>query len=556
MKKLTQDEFIEKATSVHGDKYDYSTVRYTNAITKVLIICKIHGEFFQSPNSHLSGCGCFLCNKIKQSMNIYEFIKKAVKIHGNKYDYSGVQYVNVATKIYVVCRIHGGFYQTPSSHLCGHGCPECGRLQNISKQMHGNKENFIKKSIFMHGERYDYSKVNYVNIKTKVCIICKIHGEFLQDFNNHLKGRGCPVCGKLSRSIKNTLDKNEFITKAVLIHGYKYDYSKVEYISTKDKICVICKIHGDFLQAPCQHLRGSGCPACSKLNASSIIRLTKEEFIMKSKISHGINMYDYSKVEYKDLKTKIYIICKIHGSFYQRPSDHLLGCGCPKCALDKKRLSTEEFIKRAIAIHGKDKYDYSNIKYVDSSTKICFTCKLHGNFYQKPINHLKGYGCPTCTKISITERSTSTKQKFIERAIKIHGEGKYDYSKVKYINNHVKICIICKIHGEFYQKPNNHLSGHGCENCTIISSGEKFIKKWLVSNNVEYKQQQTYSNLRGFNNKKLLKFDFYVPIKNLLVEFDGSSIIDQYNLKVCLKKKLLISLKERNIMMLLKISIV
>ena len=166
------------------------------------------------------------------------------------------------------------------------------------------------------------TKVEYVKAKTKVCIICPIHGEFWQTPCAHLGGKGCEMCARITRSIKKTFNNEIFIEKAKQIHGDKYDYSKVEYINNSTEVCIICKKHGEFSQIPRDHLRGYGCNKCRKSST--------KEFIEQSKKIHG-DKYDYSKVEYKNANVKVKMICPIHGEFWQTPYAHLKGCGCKQC---------------------------------------------------------------------------------------------------------------------------------------------------------------------------------------------------------------------------------
>ena len=248
-----------------------------------------------------------------------EFIAKAREIHGDRYDYSKVEYVNSKTKVCIICPIHGEFWQIPSSHLNGQGCRKCGFLNTIKKRKTTLKE-FITKSKLIHGDKYDYSKVEYKNCGTKVCIICPEHGEFWQSPYNHLNGCQCPKC-----SGKTTTNTMEFIARALEIHGDKYNYSKVEYINSQTKICIICPVHGEFWQTPNNHLRSQGCPKCG----GKIITNT-DEFITRAREVHG-DRYNYSKVNYINSQTKVCIICPEHGEFWQLPSAHLKGCGCPIC---------------------------------------------------------------------------------------------------------------------------------------------------------------------------------------------------------------------------------
>ena len=127
------------------------------------------------------------------------------------------------------------------------------------------REHFIEKAYTVHGNKYDYSKVEYYNCKEKVCIICPEHGEFWQTPDNHLQGRGCPICRYISSSKKNTKNINDFIKKAEEVHNKKYDYSKVEYKNNSTKVCIICPEHGEFWQTPTVHIdKKQGCPKCSK----------------------------------------------------------------------------------------------------------------------------------------------------------------------------------------------------------------------------------------------------------------------------------------------------
>lgn len=317
MRKLTTEEFVKKAKEIHGDRYDYSKVDYKNSYTKVCIICKEdgHGEFYQTANNHLRGQSCPKCLG-RTNLTTVEFIKRAKEVHGDKYDYSKVDYKNTKERVCIICSEHGEFYKFPNGHLQGQGCPKCSRKAKLTN------EEFIKRAKEVHGNKYDYSEVNYKNLKGKVCVICPDHGKFYQISNDHLQGRGCPKCGG---TIK--LTNEEFIKRAKEIHGNKYDYSKVGYKNKSAKICIICKEggHGEFYQVAGSHLQGYGCPVCSG-NA----KLTTEKFIEKAREVHG-DLYDYSKVVYKNSKTPIEIFCKIHGYFSQIPASHLQDRGCPKC---------------------------------------------------------------------------------------------------------------------------------------------------------------------------------------------------------------------------------
>lgn len=247
-------------------------------------------------------------------------------------------------------------------------------------------------------------------------------------------------------------------------------------------------------------------------------KLTSEEFIQRSVEKHN-SKYDYSKALYENSNKKITIICQIHGEFTQRPSDHMRGIGCRKCADDgnsvRFRSNKDEFVRKAKEIHG-DKYDYSSINYTNALTKVKIICKFHGEFYQKPSGHLSGMECFHCGKSKAGSQRKLTTEEFIKKAVKIHGL-KYDYSQAEYIGNDKKLDIVCKKHGIFYQTANDHLQGCGCPKCKS-SKGEAKIRQILNENKIIFEEQVKFTTCVY---KCKLPFDFYIPSIKTLVEFDG-----------------------------------
>jgi len=203
-----------------------------------------------------------------------------------------------------------------------------------------NVNEFIVKARKVHGNKYDYSKVEYHGCKNKVCIICPEHGEFWQTPDGHVQGRGCPVCRYISVSIKNKLTNEEFIEKAKKIHGDKYDYSKINYINQKEKICIICPEHGEFWQIPTTHIdHKCGCPKCSGNH-----KYNTEEFI-NSLPSWIKERYDFSKFEYVRTHDKAIVICPEHGEFLMSPHNIRKGIGCPGCSESKLEREVRHFLK-------------------------------------------------------------------------------------------------------------------------------------------------------------------------------------------------------------------
>ncbi len=271
------------------------------------------------------------------------------------------------------------------------------------------KDDFISKSIKIHGDKYDYSLINYINMKTNIKIICDKHGLFEQRPDLHLK-KGCKDCFISERGIRT------FLKKAKEIHENKYDYDIYSYINRTSKIIIKCKEHGDFLQTPHKHLQGRGCPYCNGGISSNI-----DDFIKKANIIHN-NKYLYNESVYINNFINIKITCKRHGNFSKSPKSHLNGFGCPKCLIHKNKKDIKDVIDDFSKIH-KNKYDYSLVEYINNIVKVKIICKEHGVFNQSPMKHLKGQGCPTCgSKFGIKENRWLDYLDIKERQVRI---GKY-----------------------------------------------------------------------------------------------------------------------------------
>jgi hypothetical protein len=378
---------------------------------------------------------------------------------------------------------------------------------------------FISKASILHNNKYDYSLTGYKHSKAKVDILCPIHGLFRQMPNDHLNGRGCPKCGaEKVASIKKD-NFNIFVKKATQVHGDTYDYSLVTYVNSKQKIKIICSIHGTFDQSPNHHLNGAGCPKCGIERARLKNKMTVEDFIERA---HALQAYryNYTLVKFNNLMDKIKIICPIHGVFTQKAGTHLQGCGCPNCASDKftpkNKLNTETFIEYSKIKHG-TKYGYSLTNYVNSITAVKIICPIHGAFEQTPNSHLDGNGCPSCAIIYRSNKLKLTQEEFILRAINRHGTI-YDYSNAVYIGAKTKVLITCKKHGAFLQVPGSHIFGAGCPHC-LESHGEKYIASILDLLNIPYEREKKFPDCR--DNRPLL-FDFYIQKFNMCIEYDGS----------------------------------
>ena len=236
------------------------------------------------------------------------------------------------------------------------------------------------------------------------------------------------------------------------------------------------------------------------------MKYTTEIFIKKAKAKYG-NRYGYDKVEFIKSILPVTIFCnKCKKYFNIRPDHFLSGHGCQYCSRNHK-YTTDEWVEKAKTIF--PEYDYSKVNYVNEKTDVRIICQKHGEFLKNPKSLLKGHGCNRCSK---THRYTT--EEWVERAKKIHGN-KYDYSKVKYINEKKEVCIICPEHGEFWQRPNNHIfNKQGCPICNF-SHMESEVNLALKKLNIDFKSQHRFEDFKKF------PYDFYIPDRNIIIECQG-----------------------------------
>jgi hypothetical protein len=286
-----------------------------------------------------------MSTKRYQKLTQESFLNSAEEIHGTKYDYSHVIVKNYGTKtkIKIICEVHGPFYQLIGNHIgLKHGCPRCAGNVKLTREL------FIEKSITTHGDKYDYSKVSYVNSGISVSIICKTHGPFNQRPLNHIRGSGCIKCGDERRSLAYSSNTQEFIKKDKLIHGDLDGYDRLNYVNNRVKVEIFCKKCKEYYwQNPANRINPilkARCRRCRPEKMSKMFRDSTEDFIKKAIGIHG-STYQYDKVEYKNNHTKILITCPKHGKFQQVPSSHLCGVGCPICKTSRGEVAVRVYLE-------------------------------------------------------------------------------------------------------------------------------------------------------------------------------------------------------------------
>lgn len=299
------------------------------------------------------------------------------------------------------------------------------------------------------------------------------------------------------------LTTEEFIRRVKEKFGDKFTFEKTAYTTKNTGVVVTCGVHGDISVNPDRFIRfSSGCSRCT----GSVV--TEADFIARSREVFG-DVYDYSKIRYKNTSTKVEVVCRKHGPFFTVPYSHYANkAGCMKCFWDRKLLTLDEFIAKAKAAHG-ERYDYSMTVYRSGSSLVEIGCPIHGIFLQKPRVHADGAGCTQC----FLDRYRSNSDEFIKKAKVIHGE-RYDYSRVRYAGNKTKVEVVCRNHGSFWVTPNCHLTGPaGCSKCRE-SKGETRIRVFLEKHGLEHTREYKTPPFQ-------YRFDFYIPKYKMLIEHHG-----------------------------------
>lgn len=308
--KYTVESFIKAANIKHNNFYDYSLAPqdFKNIASKIKIICPIHGEFKQNANNHLNGYGCKCCKSKVSNKNIKytgeKLLVKFKELYGEKYlyDLNLSSFYKVTDKIKFICPNHGPVTQLIRLHLRGNGCKKCFYESKVPTT---SGKDIIEKASIIHKNKYLYNiNLEKLYYKTeKIEIVCPIHGIFKQQVKGHLEGKGCAKCGR--EKCRNLFVKSteEFIKDAQKIHGDRYDYSKTNYVKSNEKVIITCKKHGDFLQKPYSHLHGHGCPMC--LEATNNLEKEVLNFVkslnVKVKANDRTVLFDENTNRYKEI---------------------------------------------------------------------------------------------------------------------------------------------------------------------------------------------------------------------------------------------------------------
>ena len=353
------------------------------------------------------------------------------------------------------------------------------------------QEDYIRSCNRIHKNKYDYSVVEYLKVDSKIKIICKQHGVFLQLAKSHKQGQGCPSCSGRNQPL------SEYIEKCRKIHNNKYDYSLVSEIKKRSNIRIVDMEKNLIFSQIVGHHEDGHTPT----------RIEKDSLINRLSLIHN-NKYQYLiDTDIVGSTDKIKLIDNISGDvFLYRVDRHLLGMSPNKVTLNRFKIKSSE--------KHNNKYDYSLVKEISGSKDIVdIICPEHGIFKQTVSNHMNsGDKCPECAGIRRWDTDI-----LISEFNKIHF-GIYGYSLVKYESAYKKVKIICKKHGIFNQGIHHHLKGQGCKSCSSNSIGEEYVKLHLEQMKIKYIHQHGFDTCRYINK---LNFDFYLPDYNTCIEFDG-----------------------------------
>jgi hypothetical protein len=418
------------------------------------------------------------------------FIAKAQIIHGDFYSYDKAVYLGNKEKLTITCPVHGDFEQVPSNHY-KYNCSKCSIAEKNRLKVAKAASEYLAKVESIHGEKYDLAKIDYQGSSNKIIVVCFSHGEFAIAAKHFLSGSGCKKCATATSSLK-TIEKAAqlFMTKARKKHGDIYGYDAVKYVGNTTKVKITCYTHGIFLQTPRKHLEGSGCHQCAIDNSKT--RLSSDAFIERAKETHG-DKYDYSETIFTKSHENLKIICSQHGGFIQNPHNHLAGAGCKQCADEALVKTEEEFVEQAVAKH-KGIYTYDKVNYKSIHEKVIICCLDHGDFRQRPVLHLQGYGCSKCSVQKRAAESAHTTAQFILDANFVH-DNRWSYDKTQYVNNNSKVTITCDIHGDFSQTAGSHKSGKGCPECgakKAIEVRSSTLESFIERANIVHRNKYVY----------------------------------------------------------------
>ena len=508
---LSTQEFIKRSKAIHGDKYDYSVMSYNGLDYPINLICKKHNYEFtvKAAYRHIQDHyqGCQIC-KAEKSQNF--FFNKAKTIHGDKYDYSESSFIGWKKPIDIICKKHNYKFTLimAQAHVgvSKQGCPICSAEKiaqfyaEKSKATEERKRKKREEKAKLQKERKPFKRKPFV----------------LSEQQNLEYRRQA---------------QERFLKKAKAKYGDKYDYSLVEYQRRDIPVKIICKEHGVFPISPrsfldgCHNQPAHGCPKCEGIRIYK--KITQEDFLNAVKEKHG-DKWDVSNVQYVSKNQILGLSCPDCKDNFKTTTEKLMkGLGCPRCEGRIKDL--RYFVEEAKKVHG-DEYDYSECYLSHSKSGAIvlnnIRCKHHGLYSTRADVHIKlKCKCPKCHVPPDRLTKEQRRDAYISRAIKIHGEGRFDYSQVDYHTKREKVKIRCVLHNYwFYQSLEEHAKKRSRGGCPLCSetTGEREVRLHLQKKHIDFTAQVEIENIRPKElSRQYLIVDFYVSKYRLFIEYNG-----------------------------------
>lgn len=494
-----------------------------------------------------------------KSNKTLEIISKFQQVHGfDKYDYSKVDYKNNGTPVIITCNKHGvEFMQVYSSHFKGlHGCKSCSHENREPKD---SKEEWLNKFKAIHGDKYDYSLFKNKYGEKMIQVVCKEHGVFNINKNNHSKGVGCGKCGGKHRTL------SEWVDEFNKVHNFYYDYSLVvdSELKSLTKIQIKCPIHGVFTQTAKNHKRGDNCPKCHRRG------ITRDELVGEFKKVFG-ERYDYSQVKFDTLKDRVDVGCIDHGFFSVAIYQHLYQkVGCPYCndvgigfkksqfmlLAEKKfnKLSNlyvlkfsndeEEFYKVGVTFYDTKRrfthqknYKIEVLNFITSKAKDIwemekFLLAKVKDYKYLPKKSIGGGETECFSKITkevqkCIDAYSSNSEGFLFDYVSmvINATSSLEVIACESLGGFVKVALLCDRHGEYAAKfdiSTNNIQSH-CQNCVIDGKTERFISE----------HAKKHGDLYTYGKSKYVNSDERISV---ICEKHGEFLVSPYFLNGCLK---------------------
>lgn len=453
-----------------------------------------------------------------KKLSTADFVANAIKRHGTTYSYAKTVYAGATSPVIITCPDHGDFQQAPTNHTRGANCPQCAKIEAnkkktgvqrgpLSEEHKARIREARKKSPPKKSQKAKV--VQLFNEGKSIPQIASELGLHKVTVRHHLRADGISFADENKEADRHQR-ATEFIRKMEEKHEHRFSYVEESFTSQNDPMRITCPKHGEFQQSPRMHLKGLGCPRCSKILASKAISWDHDDFLAAARKVHG-DTFTYLST-YKGIREPMTVECPIHGKFETLPTNHIFNSkhGCPACARAVLRLSVEQWKDECGQKHN-NSYDYGKVEVLTSLLDVVtIGCPAHGEFRQQAGIHRSGSRCPICAGRRL---DTAT---FISRATQIHGDA-YDYSRANCPNTSEKVELGCRSCGAwFHQVVSYHLySSSGCPACSLkVTRGHKEIAEYLQSLGLQVE----------LNNRKVLhplEIDIWLPELNLGVEFHG-----------------------------------